>query len=68
MLADFEFQIYYKKSNENNEVNVLSRWSDHEEVKQVYTEILFKKNKILTKKLAATYRVENAFLMNNELI
>jgi len=68
LLVDFEFQIYYKKSNENDEVNTLSRWSDHEEVKWVYIEILFKENEILTKKLAATYRVKNAFLMNNKLI
>jgi len=64
LLADFEFQIYYKKSNKNNEVNTLSRWSDHEEVKWVHVEILFKENEVLTKELAATYRVENAFLMN----
>jgi len=37
-------------------------------VKQVHTEILFKENRILTKELAATYRVKNASLMNDELI
>ncbi len=68
MLADFEFQIYYKKINKNDEVNILSRWSDHEKVKWVHAEILFKENKILTKELAATYRVKNTSLMNNELI
>ena len=67
-LADFEFQIYYKKSNKNDEVNTLSRWSDHEKVKWVHIKILFKKNRILTKELAAMYRVENAFLIDNELI
>jgi len=68
LLADFEFQIYYKKNNKNDEVNILSRWSDHEKVKWVHTEILFKKNRILTKKLTMTYRVKNASLMNDELI
>jgi len=33
LLADFEFQIYYKKSNENDEADALSRWFDHEKVK-----------------------------------
>jgi len=37
-------------------------------VKQVYAEILFKENEILMKELAATYRVKNASLMNDELI
>ncbi len=68
MLADFEFQIHYKKSNENDEVNVLSRWLDHEKVKWVHAEILFEKNEIFMKELTATYRVENTSLMNDELI
>ncbi len=67
-LTDFEFQIYYKKNNENNKINILSKWSDHEEVKQVYIKILFKKNEVLTKELAATYRVKNTSLMNDKLI
>jgi len=46
----------------------LSRWSDHEKVKWVHTEILFKENEILMKELAAMYRVKNTSLMNNELI
>jgi len=37
-------------------------------MKQVYIEILSKRNKILMKELATTYRVENASLMNDELI
>ena len=64
-MTDFEFQIYYKKNNENNEVNTLSRWLDHEEMKWIYVEILFKENKILTKELAATYKVENASLIDD---
>jgi len=68
LLADFEFQIYYKKSNENDKVNTLSRWSDYEEVKWVYIKILFEKNEILMKKLTTTYRVKNASLINDELI
>jgi len=68
LLVDFEFQIHYKKNNKNDEVNILSRWFNHEKVKWVHTEILFKENRILTKKLTATYRVENTSLMNDELI
>jgi len=68
LLADFEFQIYYKKSNENDEVNILSRQLNHKEVKWVYAEILAEENEILIKELAATYRVKNTSLMNNKLI
>jgi len=68
LLADFEFQIHYKKSNKNDEVNTLSRWLNYEEVKWVHAEILSEENEILTKKLAATYRVKNTSLMNVELI
>jgi len=68
LLADFEFQIYYKKSNENDEINTLSRWLNHEEVKWIHIKILFKENEILTKELAATYKVKNASLINDELI
>jgi len=37
-------------------------------MKQIHAEILSEKNEILTKELAATYRVKNTSLMNNELI
>ncbi len=68
-LADFEFQIYYKKSNKNDDVDILSRWSDHKEVKTIHTEILHKnKKETLTKDLAATFKMKNAFLMNDKFI
>jgi len=68
-LADFEFQIYYKKNNENDDTDTLSRQSDHKEVKMIYAEILYKdKKKTLMKDLAATFKMKNAFLMNDELI
>ena len=68
-LADFEFQIHYKKSNENSDADTLSRWSDHKEVKMIHTEILCKdKKETLMKGLAATFKMKNAFLMNNKLI
>ncbi len=68
-LADFEFQIYYKKSNENDDADTLSRWSDHKEVKMIHTEILCKdKKETLMKGLTATFKMKNAFLMNNKLI
>ncbi len=68
-LADYEFQIHYKKSNENDKADTLSKQSDHEEVKKIHTEILSEDNKeVLTKGLAAMYKVKQAFLTNEELI
>ncbi len=68
-LADYEFQIHYKKSNENNEADTLSKQSDHEEVKKIHTEILSEdEKKILTKDLTAMYKVKQAFLTDKELI
>ncbi len=68
-LADFEFQIHYKKNNENSDADALSRWSDHKEVKMIHAEILHKdKKEILMKGLTATFKMKNAFLMNNKLI
>jgi len=68
LLTDFEFQIYYKKNNENDRTDVLSRWFDHEKVKWVHVKILFKENEVLTKKLTTIYKVKNTSLTNNELI
>jgi hypothetical protein len=49
-LANYKFQIHYKKGNENSEADALSRQSDHKEVKKIHTEILSEDNKkILTK-------------------
>jgi len=47
----------------------LSKQSDHEEVKKIHAEILSKdEKKILTKDLAAMYKVKQAFLTDEELI
>jgi len=47
----------------------LSRQPDHEEVKKIHAEILSEDNeKILTKGLAATYKVKQTSLTNEELI
>jgi len=68
-LADFEFQIHYKKNNENSDADILSRWSDHKEVKTIHTEILCKdKRETLMKGLAAIYKMKNTFLIDNKLI
>ncbi len=68
-LADYKFQIHYKKSNENGEADTLSRQSDHEEVKKIHVKILSEDNKkILTKDLAATYKLKQTFLTDEELI
>ncbi len=68
-LVNYEFQIHYKKDNENDEADTLSRQSDHKEVKKIHIEILCEDNtEILTKGLAATYKMKQALLTNEELI
>ncbi len=47
----------------------MSRQPDHKGVKKIHAEILSEDDKeILTKGLAATYKVKQALLMNEELI
>ncbi len=47
----------------------MSRQPDHEGVKKIHIKILSEdKKKILTKGLAATYKVKQAFLTDKELI
>ncbi len=68
-LANYKFQIHYKKGNENSEADALSRQPDHEGVKKIHTKILSEDEKeILTKGLAAMYKVKQAFLTDEELI
>jgi len=68
-LADYEFQIHYKKGNENDEADTLSRQSDHEKVEKIHAEILSEdKKRILTKGLTAMYKMKQASLTNEELI
>jgi len=68
-LVNYKFQIHYKKGNENDEADALSRQSDHKGVKKIHAEILSEDDKkILTKDLAATYKVKQAFLTDEELI
>ncbi len=68
-LANYEFQIHYKKGNENGEADALSRQPDHKEVKKIHAKILSEdEKKILTKGLAAMYKVKQAFLTDEELI
>ncbi len=68
-LVNYKFQIHYKRGNENGEADALSRRPDHKGVKKIHAEILSKNDKkILTKGLAATYKVKQAFLTNEELI
>ena len=58
-LADYEFQIHYKKDNENDGADVLSWWSDHEGVKKIHQGILQENaEEVLVKGLAATFCVE----------
>jgi len=68
-LVNYEFQIHYKKGNENSEADALSRWPDHKEVKKIHAEILSEDEKgILTKGLTAMYKVKQAPLTDKELI
>jgi len=68
-LVNYEFQIHYKKSNENGEADALSKQPDHEEVGKIHAEILSEDDKeILTKGLAAMYKVKQAPLTDEELI
>jgi len=68
-LTDYEFQIHYKKGNENGGADALSRRPDHEGVKTIHAGILRKDEEgTLTKGLAAMYKVENTPLTDKELI
>jgi len=68
-LVNYKFQIHYKKGNENDEADALSRQPDHKEVKKIHIKILSEDDKeILTKGLTATYKVEQTFLTDEELI
>jgi len=68
-LANYEFQIHYKKNNENGEADTLSRQPDHKEVKKIHAEILSEDDKkILTKGLATMYKVKQTPLTDEELI
>jgi len=68
-LVNYEFQIHYKKGNENSEADTLSRQPDHEGVKKIHIKILSEDDKrILTKDLTATYKVKQTPLTNKELI
>jgi len=68
-LVNYEFQIHYKKDNENDKADALSRRPDHKGVKKIHTEILSEDDKkILTKGLTAMYKVKQAFLTDEELI
>jgi hypothetical protein len=44
-LVNYEFQIHYKKSNENDEADALSRQPDHEEVKRFMSKFWVKMTK-----------------------
>ncbi len=68
-MTNFEFQIYYKKNNKNDDADTLSRQLNHKEVKMIHTEILCKdEQETLMKDLAATFKMKNTFLIDKELI
>jgi len=68
-LVNYKFQIHYKKSNENDKADTLSKQSDHEEVKKIHIKILSEDDReILTKGLTAMYKMKQALLTDEELI
>ncbi len=68
-LVNYEFQIHYKKNNENDEADTLNKQFNHEEVKKIHIKILSEDDKeILTKDLTVTYKMKQAFLTDEELI
>jgi len=68
-LVNYKFQIHYRKSNENDEADTLSKQLDHEEVKKIHIKILSEDNKeILIKGLTATFKMKQASLTDEELI
>ncbi len=68
-LVNYKFQIHYKKGNENDEADALSRQPDHKEVKKIYIKILSEDDKeTLIKGLATMYKVKQTFLTDEELI
>ena len=68
-LADFEFEIHYKKNNENDSIDVLSWQSDYERVKITHKEI-FRENseKILTKNLVTTHHMKSVSQNDDDII
>jgi len=68
-LVNYKFQIHYKKDNENDEADTLSKQPDHKRVKKIHIKILSEDNeKILMKGLSATFKMKQALLTDEELI
>jgi len=68
-LVNYKFQIHYKKDNENDEADALSKQPNHKEMKKIHVKILSEDDKrILTKDLAAMYKMKQALLTDEELI
>jgi len=68
-LIDYEFQIHYKKDNENRDINTLSQQSDHKKVKIIHQKILKKDNKkILIKSLVTTHHVKTVSQDDEKII
>ena len=68
-LVNYEFQIHYKKGNENGGVNTLSWQPDHEGVEKIHQEILQENaEEVLTKDLAATFHVELSWWSDEKII
>jgi hypothetical protein len=59
-LVNYEFQIHYKKSNENDEADALSRQPDHKEVKRFTQNSEWRQQGNPHKGLAAMYKVKQA--------
>jgi hypothetical protein len=67
-LANYEFQIHYKKGNENGEADALSRQPDHKEVKRFTQNSEWRQQENPHKRLSSNVQGEAAFLTDEELI
>jgi hypothetical protein len=61
-LVNYEFQIHYKKSNENDEADTLSRQPDHEEVKKIHMKFWVKTTRNPHKRLSSNVQGEASSL------
>jgi hypothetical protein len=65
-LANYKFQIHYKKSNENDEADALSRQPDHEEVKRFTLKFWVKTTRKSSQRLSSNIQGEaNSWQMKN---
>jgi len=69
-LANYKFQIHYKKGNENGEADALSRQPDHKGVKKIHAGILSMTAPVLTytilQELVSNHELPKEFIINRD--